>query len=355
MSLPWEAWLEPASPLPPTTSTAPSTTTARAKARGAGSGVRARPLAVLEPQHLGERLPARLRLAADDEDRAVPDDGAVRAARRDRRTGRPRVRRGVVDVDARRSRRGRSARRSPRACPRARPLRGCPSPAAAAPPHSSCPRQGRRRSGGRASRPSCRRRRRGSCRRRRRRRGRRGAREAAPPRSSSRPRRRRREPLPWRRSSWCRSRRSHRCGRRGYTAAGAFRPSPGSVATSSQPSPSSRSTSSTGKPEASVPPSAQTAVPSDAIAWAERPCASAGACSQPASWSPPPQPASSATAATIAAQPADQVRCDARASEGMDRVEETIDLLRHVEDARAGTNVLGAVGRDAENDVVLCA
>ena len=43
------------------------------------------------------------------------------------------------------------------------------------------------------------------------------------------------------------------------------------------------------------------------------------------------------------------------ASEGMDRVEETIDLLRRVEDARAGTNVLGSVGRDAENDVVLCA
>ena len=53
--------------------------------------------------------------------------------------------------------------------------------------------------------------------------------------------------------------------------------------------------------------------------------------------------------------PAHQGRCDPRASEGMDRVEETIDLLRRVEDARAGTNVLGAVGRDAENDVVLCA
>ena len=50
-----------------------------------------------------------------------------------------------------------------------------------------------------------------------------------------------------------------------------------------------------------------------------------------------------------------QVRCDVQASEGMDRVEETIDLLRRVEDARAGTHVLGAVGRDAENDVVLCA
>ena len=43
----------------------------------------------------------------------------------------------------------------------------------------------------------------------------------------------------------------------------------------------------------------------------------------------------------------------AQASEGTDRVKKTIDLLRRVEDARAGTNVLGAVGRDAENDVVL--
>ena len=77
-------------------------------------------------------------------------------------------------------------RRSPRACPRARPRRGCPSRAAAAPPRSSCPRQGHRRSGGRASRPSCRRRRRGSCRRRRRRRGHHRPWEAAPPRSSFR-------------------------------------------------------------------------------------------------------------------------------------------------------------------------
>ena len=57
----------------------------------------------------------------------------------------------------------------------------------------------------------------------------------------------------------------------------------------------------------------------------------------------------------MAARPAHQVRCDVRASEGMDRVEETIDLLRCVEDARAGTNVFGSVGRDAENDVMLCA
>ena len=57
------------------------------------------PLAVLEPQHLGQSLPARLRLAADDEDRAVSDDGAVRPSRRDRPTGRPGVRLGVVEVD----------------------------------------------------------------------------------------------------------------------------------------------------------------------------------------------------------------------------------------------------------------
>ena len=133
VSLPWEAWLDPASALPPTTSTAPSTTTAPANARGAGSGAARTHFLSSSRSTSSSAFP----LACDSPPttRIVPSRTTAPwvPARRDRRTRRPRVRLGVDESTSPKSS---EPLRPPitHSLPSARPRRGCPSPAAAAPP-----------------------------------------------------------------------------------------------------------------------------------------------------------------------------------------------------------------------------